>query len=72
MIDLSSDASEGFPENTLGELDMKSELIFDEYERLGRDRIRPAAIATYMATNFLSPNGYLAYTCNSDVFKQSQ
>lgn len=50
MVDLSSDLSEGMPDVTLGPLDLKSELIFDEYERMVKERIVPSLLATYMAS----------------------
>jgi hypothetical protein len=43
-----------------------SEVIFDQYETMKNERLVPAMLASSMASHFLSPNGYLAFTTNYD------
>lgn len=60
VMNLSSDVSQGMPEG----IDLKSFAVFDEAERQRRLRMHCNILASFVASNFLSPNGYLAYTCN--------
>jgi len=46
------------------EINLKSFAVFDEVERQRRLRMHCNLLTAFVASNFLSPNGYLAYTCN--------
>lgn len=63
IFDLSSDMSETAP-NLQSPLDLKSEMIFEEYDRQKRQRLSYAMLTSYLAALHLSPNGYLVHTCN--------
>jgi len=67
IVDLSSDLSQFAPADSQT-LDLKSVSVFDEYERLRKEALVPSMLASYLATHFLSANGYLAYSLNFDAF----
>ena len=46
---------------------MKDSSVFDVYENWQRERLVTSMLASNMASHFLSPNGYLAYTANFDA-----
>ena len=60
VMNLSSDVSQDMPEG----IDLKSFTVFEEAERQRRLRMHCNMLTAFVASNFLSPNGYLAYTCN--------
>ena len=60
IIDLSCSVS-----SSKNQVDLKnSEEIFDQYETVKNERLVPAMLASNLAANFLSPNGYLAFSTN--------
>ena len=67
VLDFSSDLSVGAPADP-STFSLKSDTIFDEYERLRVDSLVPCMLSSYLASHFLSPNGYLAYSLNFDAF----
>jgi hypothetical protein len=62
IIDLSCDVP-----SIKNQVELKnSEVIFDQYETMKNERLVPAMLASSMASHFLSPNGYLAFSTTFD------
>jgi hypothetical protein len=62
IIDLSCDVP-----SIKNQVELKnSEVIFDQYETIKNERLVPAMLASSMASHFLSPNGYLAFSTTFD------
>ena len=68
ILNLSSDLSLGAASSDPFQFSLKSTEVFDEYERLRLDSLAPCMLTSYLASHFLSPNGYLAYALNFDAF----